>query len=234
MPAGGSARHGSIGYAPEELFAAAGDQVPRCRARDCARGRTEYGVVRRYAGGCAPRGPSAKGGEFIALELMESRFEENESIETSSASWICYQAMADLTGLVPSTARRSRSVSATRIRSGLRRNPIILNSDYVGSTMDDFERGIVSSVGYEMGRLRRARRLVRWNGPAAGVQSDSSSVMPWRPSTTLACASPGPFRLPTTPAPDTSVLLPGRELVERFFVRFGDAYLADRIEAGRA
>lgn len=234
VPAGGSARHDDIGYAPEELFAAAGEQVPQYAGHVTMRaGETEYEVPFAFDVPAAvlPEPVQRQEGKFVALELMESRFEEYECTDNVVRLLdLCYEAMAELTGLVPydgeKIAFREAPPHPFWAYAG---NPIILNSDYVSSTMDDFERGIVSfGWVHEMGHdFDVLGDWYCWNGPAAECQANFKLGYALETIDDPAMRIAWTFQAPDYPAPDATILLPGRELVERFFVRFGDAYLAD-------
>lgn len=143
---------------------------------------------------------------------------------------LCYEAMANLTGLRPYDGQRIVFQEAPpHPHWAYAGNPIILNTDCVGSTLSGFGSGLVS-FGWvrEMGHdFDVVGDWYCWNGPASECQANLKLGYAFE-----TVAEPGiriawTCQAPDSPAPDTEIVLSGRDLVERFFVRFGDAYLAD-------
>jgi hypothetical protein len=172
-------------------------------------------------------------GKTVGLELMESRFKNFKHLDRT-LRWTdeCYSAMTDLTGERPFGGKRMIFKEAPAhpwwAYAG---REMILNTDYVEETVKDFDRGILSfgwihEVGHNFDDV--LGKWYIWSGPAAEFQAnfklayavenvpDRSFRIRWEDG---APAYGGEKR--------PEALLTGPELTEKFFLLFGDPYLAD-------
>jgi hypothetical protein len=170
-------------------------------------------------------------GRTVGIELMASRYGQFRTARRA-LGWIdqAYQAMIDLTGQHPFGGKLMVfKESPPHPWWAYAGQEMILNTDYVGQTLKDFDAGIlpfgwVHEVGHNFDVLGD---WYIWSGPAAESQAnfklcyavetipDQSFRMKWRPG-------------PPTYAPHAvDQLLTGRQMVEGFFLPFGDEYLGD-------
>jgi hypothetical protein len=170
-------------------------------------------------------------GKHVGIALMGSRYKEFKQV-ARTLDWLneCYEAMADLTGESPFGGKLVvLKESPQHPYWAYAGQEIILNTDFVASTIKDFDEGIMSfgwvhENGHNFDVLGD---WYIWSGPAAEWQAnfklgyalenipDQSFRIRWT------------FQAPGFPAPDKNILLTGPQLVERFFVMYGDEYLAN-------
>jgi hypothetical protein len=105
---------------------------------------------------------------------------------------------------------------------------MILNTDYVSETLKDFDDGFISFGWiHEMGHnFDVLGDWYMWNGPACEFQANFKLGYAFE---TIADQS---FRIkwayaPGYPCPTKKEVMRGTDLIEKFFLSFGDQYLAD-------
>lgn len=173
-------------------------------------------------------------GETVALALMESRFREFMALPRTLA-WMdaCYESMIQLTGERPFGGRKMVFREAPPhpwwAYAG---EEMILNTDYVASTLKDFDDGLISfgwvhEVGHNFDTLGE---WYIWNAASAEFQANFKLAHAFETIADQSFRIKWTFVAPGYPPPDKSLRLSGPEFVERFFLLFGDGYLAD---AGR-
>jgi hypothetical protein len=171
-------------------------------------------------------------GKTAGMSLMVSRYKQFKHTDRT-LRWVdqCYAAMIELTGQHPFGGKLMVfKESPTHPWWAYAGQEMILNTDYVGETLKNFDNGILAfgwihEVGHNFDDGIGDWYI--WDGPSAEFQAnfklsyaienipDQSFRMKWKIS------APG-YR-----TSDTEILMTGHELVERFFVLFGDPYLAD-------
>jgi hypothetical protein len=172
-------------------------------------------------------------GKTVGLELMESRFTHFQHLDRT-LKWVdeCYSAMMDMTGEKPFGGKimifKEAPPHPWWAYAG---QEMILNTDYVESTVKDFDDGLLSfgwvhEVGHNFDEV--IGKWYIWDGPSAEFQAnfklayavesipDPSLRIRWKNG---APAYQGDQR--------PEARLTGHELTERFFLLFGDPYLAD-------
>lgn len=171
-------------------------------------------------------------GKFVALSVMESRFKTFKYLDRT-LKWMdeAYQRMIDLTGETPFNGRKMTLKEAPPhpwwAYAG---EQMILNTDFVGSALAEADKGGLSfgwvhEVGHNFDTLGD---WYIWSGPAAEWQANFklAYAMETHPDPTVRMLwthfSPGYPKPPVEPA-----LVTGKEYTDRFFLTFGDAYLAD-------
>ncbi|MCC6729331.1 MAG: hypothetical protein IT208_08325 [Chthonomonadales bacterium] len=170
-------------------------------------------------------------GKTAGMALMRSRFTQFRHIDRT-LRWVdqAYQQMIDLTGERPFGGKlmvfKEAPAHPWWAYAG---QEMILNTDYVGQTLKDFDEGIISfgwihEVGHNFDVLGD---WYIWSGPAAEWQANFKLAYAFETMRDQSFRIRWTFQAPGYPAPDTNTLLRGTDLVERFFLVFGDAYLAD-------
>lgn len=170
-------------------------------------------------------------GETAGMALMESRYAKFRHMDRT-LRWVdqCYSAMIDLTGEKPFGGKlmvfKESPAHPWWAYAG---QEMILNTDYVESTLKDFDEGLISfgwihEVGHNFDVLGE---WYHWSGPAAEWQANFKLAYAFETIPDQSFRIKWSFQAPGYPAPDAGMLLRGTELVERFFTLFGDAYLAD-------
>ncbi|CAN5431771.1 hypothetical protein BH11ARM1_BH11ARM1_09710 [soil metagenome] len=168
-------------------------------------------------------------GKTVGLALMESRYKNFKRLDRT-LKWIdeAYQRMIDLTGEHPFGGETMIfKESPAHPYWAYAGKEMILNTDYVADTLKDFDNGIVAfgwvhEVGHNFDVLGD---WYIWNGAAAEFQANFKLVnaietMPDRDFLIrLSANTPGYGINPGVCTPT--------QLVDRFFLLFGDAYLAD-------
>lgn len=171
-------------------------------------------------------------GRTAGMALMRSRY-RTFRYAGRALHWVdqCYAAMIDLTGEHPFGGKLMVfKESPPHPWWAYAGQEMILNTDFVAGTVKDFDAGILSfgwihEVGHNFDDTLGDWYI--WSGPAAEFQAnfklcyavemiqDQSFHIRWRNG---------------APAYDdrrNEIPLTGKELIERFFLLFGDAYLAD-------
>ncbi len=172
-------------------------------------------------------------GKTVALELMRSRYAQSKHLDRT-LRWVdqAYAAMIDLTGERPFGGKRMVFREAPPhpwwAYAG---QEMILNTDYVGSTLKDFDDGILSfgwvhEVGHNFDVLGD---WYIWSGPCAEFQANFKLCYALESMPDQSFRIRWNWQAPGYPAPDKNMALRGTELVERFFLMFGDPYLADPV-----
>ena len=171
-------------------------------------------------------------GRTVGIALMQSRYKTFEHPERA-LKWIdeCYQAMIEFTGEQPYGGRKMIFTEAPPhpwwAYSG---EKMILNTDHVGSTIKDFDEGILSfgwvhEVGHNFDE--KIGDWYIWNGAAAEFQAN------FKLAYAVSTIPDQDFKIRwKIGAPDyvpkqSESLISGPHLVDTFFLQFGDAYLAD-------
>ncbi|RYG33797.1 hypothetical protein EON81_17245 [bacterium] len=169
-------------------------------------------------------------GKTVGIAFQESRF---KTFKTSKRAldWIdrCYQSMIDLTGEKPFGGRimifKESPAHPWWAYAG---EEMILNGDYVGETISEFDKGLISfgwvhEVGHNFDTLGD---WYIWNGPAAEFQANFKLCYALESLgdgvlLNLKGVTPvygrGAVNRPTKPS----------QLIDSFFMPFGDPYLAD-------
>jgi hypothetical protein len=171
-------------------------------------------------------------GKTVGMSLMESRYRSFKHLDRA-LRWIdqCYSAMIEMTGEKPFNGRRMVFREAPAhpwwAYAG---QEMILNTDYVGSTLREFDEGLISfgwvhEVGHNFDE--KLGKWYIWNGPSAEWQANFKLAYAFETIPDQSYRIRWTFQAPGFPAPDRNIRLRGVELVERFFLMFGDAYLAD-------
>jgi len=171
-------------------------------------------------------------GKFVALSVMESRYKTFKHLDRT-LKWMdeAYQRMIDLTGETPFNGRKMTLKEAPPhpwwAYAG---EQMILNTDFVGAALAEADKGGLSfgwvhEVGHNFDTLGD---WYIWSGPAAEWQANFklAYAMETHPDPTVRMVwshfspgYPGP--------PDDRPMITGRDYVDKFFLTFGDAYLAD-------
>jgi hypothetical protein len=170
-------------------------------------------------------------GKTVELELMESRFRDFQHLQRT-LDWVdqCYSAMMDLTGEKPFGGKRMVFEEAPPhpwwAYAG---EHMILNTDFVGQTLKDFDDGLISFGWiHEVGHNFDVRgRWYIWNGPSAEWQANFKLCYAFETIPDQSFRIKWTFQAPGYPAPDPNTRLTGHDLVERFFLMFGDQYMVD-------
>jgi len=171
-------------------------------------------------------------GTHVGLELMESRFDEFENLDRTSR-WMdqSYEAMADLTGGRPYDGNTVvLKESPEHPYWAYAGQEIILNTRYIGSTLGDFDKGLMSfGWVHEMGHDfdDGIGEWYIWSGPAGEWQANFKLCYAAETMEDQSFRYAWTFQPPHFPSPDTSIRLTGYELTERMFLMYGDRYLAD-------
>lgn len=171
-------------------------------------------------------------GKTVGLDLMQSRYKTFHHLDRT-LRWLdeCYAAMIELTGEKPFGGKLMIYKEAPPhpwwAYAG---QEMILNTDYVGSTLKDFDDGLISfGWVHEVGHNFDAElgKWYIWSGPAAEWQANFKLCYALESIPDQSFRIRWTFQAPGYPAPDTHIRLTGTQLVERFFLMFGDKYLAD-------
>jgi len=171
-------------------------------------------------------------GKYVALSVMESRYKTFKHVERTM-KWMdeAYGRMIDLTGETPFDGRKMTLKEAPPhpwwAYAG---ENMILNTDYVASALKQSDEGgipfgWVHEVGHNFDTLGD---WYIWNGPAAEWQANFKLgyAMETHPDPTIRMF--WEHYPPGYPAPPGDhPLIAGQEYIERFFLPFGDVYLAD-------
>lgn len=169
-------------------------------------------------------------GKTVAISLQASRF---KTFKTSKRAlgWIdrCYQSMIDLTGERPFGGKimvfKESPVHPWWAYAG---QEMILNTDYVGQTIREFDEGLISfgwvhEVGHNFDTLGD---WTIWSGPAAEFQANFKLCYALeslgegvrvRARNGTSLYAPGVPDNPISPS----------HLIDAFYMPFGDEYLAD-------
>lgn len=170
-------------------------------------------------------------GKTVGLELMASRFKEFKHL-ARTLEWIdqSYMAMIDLTGEKPFGGKlmvfKEAPAHPWWAYAG---KEMVLNTNYVGSTLKDFDNGIMSfgwvhEVGHNFDVLGD---WYIWNGASAECQAN------FKLAYAIETIPDQSFRMswihtaPGYPAPVKDMPVTGLHKVDSFFLLFGDKYLAD-------
>jgi hypothetical protein len=170
-------------------------------------------------------------GKTVGLALMQSRYKGFKKLDRT-LHWIdlCYQQMIDLTGEHPfGGARMIFKESPAHPWWAYAGKEMILNTDYVGATLKDFDDGIlvfgwVHEVGHNFDVLGD---WYMWDSASTEWQGN------FKLAYALETLPDQTFRMrcnyepPGYPAANRDLPITGPQLVERFFAMFGDVYLAD-------
>jgi len=169
---------------------------------------------------------------YVGCRLMKSRYKAFPSVHRA-LSWMddCYKAMRDLTGNTPYQGRRIIYTEAPP-------NPywayagesITLNTDYVGSTIEDFNKGIISfGWVHEMGHDfdDGIGQWYIWNGPAAEFWANFklTYALTHIPSNILVrwhYADGYPL-----PNGEHNIPMTGEDLLLKYYFVNGEGYLSD-------
>ncbi len=169
-------------------------------------------------------------GKTAGMELMASRFKDFKHIDRT-LSWVdqSYGQMIDLTGEKPFGGKLMVfKESPEHPWWAYAGQEMILNTKFVGETLKDFDDGYISfgwihEVGHNFDVLGD---WYMWGGPSCEFQANFKLAYAYEtiPDQT--------FRIkwqyaPGYPCPEKKSVLKGNELVEKFFLLFGDGYLAD-------
>jgi Peptidase M60, enhancin and enhancin-like len=171
-------------------------------------------------------------GTYVELALAESRFDAFENLERT-ARWMdqCYEAMADLTGGRPYDGNTVvLKESPEHPYWAYAGREIILNTRYVGSTLADFDKGLMSfGWVHEMGHDfdDGIGPWYIWSGPAGEWQANFKLCYAGETIEDQSFRYAWTFQPPHLPSPDRSLRLTGYELTEKMFLMYGDRYLAD-------
>lgn len=169
-------------------------------------------------------------GKTVALALQASRYKTFKSAKRT-LGWIdrCYQSMIDLTGEKPFNGRiMTFKESPAHPWWAYAGQEMILNTDYVGQTLQEFDKGYISfgwvhEVGHNFDTLGD---WYIWSGPAAEFQANFKlcyALESLGDGVRINCRyttdlyAPGAPSRPVTPS----------QLIDAFFMPFGDGYLAD-------
>ncbi|RYG48479.1 hypothetical protein EON79_04330 [bacterium] len=169
-------------------------------------------------------------GKTVGIALQESRYKTFKSSKRA-LNWIdrCYQSMIELTGEKPFGGRlmvfKESPAHPWWAYAG---EEMILNTDYVGQTLQEFDKGLISfgwvhEVGHNFDTLGD---WYIWNSPSAEYQANlklSYALEGLGDEVRLNVKKGTPLYAPGSP---TSIIRPS-ELIDAFFMPFGDGYLAD-------
>ncbi len=230
----GEARHDTVSYLPEDLWRRADPEPLTLRGvvRVIAEGEAvERDFSLAIVGATLPEPTRLVAGAHVGLELMESRFERSSGIDRAVA-WMnaSYVAMADLTGLRPYEGQTVIFKECPEhpywAYAG---NPVVLNTRFVESTLADFDKGVLSfgwvhELGHDFDVLGD---WYIWNGPMAECQANFKLCYAAETIDDPDLRLPWSFQAPGYPSPDATLTVPGLEFTSKFFVPFGDRYLAD-------
>jgi hypothetical protein len=167
---------------------------------------------------------------YVGCRLMKSRYKDFTSLHRA-LRWMddCYVAMRDLTGNTPYQGRRIiYTESPPNPYWAYAGESITLNTDYVGSTIQDFNKGLISfGWVHEMGHDfdDGIGQWYIWNGPAAEFWANFKL-------TYALTHIPSNIRIKWDyargyPTPGKRVVMTGEDLLLKFFGLWGDEYLAD-------
>lgn len=171
-------------------------------------------------------------GKTVGMALMQSRYRTFHHLDRT-LRWLdqCYAAMIDLTGEKPFNGKRMIYKEAPAhpwwAYAG---QEMVLNTDYVGSTLKDFDDGLIAfgwvhEVGHNFDD--QLGKWYIWSGPAAEWQANFKLCYALETIPDQSFRIRWTFQAPGYPAPDANIRLTGDQLVERFFLMFGDQYLGD-------
>ncbi len=171
-------------------------------------------------------------GKTVGLNLMESRYRSFKHLDRT-LRWMdqAYAAMIELTGEKPFNGRlmvfREAPAHPWWAYAG---QEMILNTDYVGSTLKEFDEGLISfgwvhEVGHNFDE--KLGKWYIWDAASGEWQANFKLAYAFETIPDQSFRIRWTFEAPGFPAPDRNMRLRGAELVERFFLMFGDAYLAD-------
>jgi hypothetical protein len=170
-------------------------------------------------------------GKTVGIAVMASRYKTFKHVDRALA-WVdeCYQAMIDLTGEHPFDGERMiYKESPAHPWWAYAGKEMILNTDYVGSTLKEFDEGYLSfgwihEVGHNFDVLGD---WYIWDGPSAEFQANFKLVYATTNVPDQSFRIKAAFQAPGYPARTPEQSLTGRELTDKFFLTFGDGYLAD-------
>lgn len=234
IPAGGQIVHDEVSSLAKALVDAAKPGVPMMVGTVTVQeGDRTVELPYRFPvpGAVLPEPLKLVKGPHVGMALMESRYKTFRSVDRTLA-WLnqCYSAMADLTGEKPFGGQLVvLKESPQHPYWAYAGQEIILNTDFVGSTIKDFDDGVMSfgwvhENGHNFDVLGD---WYIWSGAAAEWQANFKLCYAFENIPDQSFRIRWTFQAPGFPAPDTNRLLRGTELVEKFFTMFGDAYLAD-------
>lgn len=222
-----------IGYLPKDVVAKAGAATPYIAGtvEVLDNGQTLQ-LPFRFAVPAAtlPEPLVLATSRYVGCRLMKSRYKDFTSLHRA-LSWMddCYVAMRDLTGNTPYKGRRIiYTESPANPYWAYAGESITLNTNYVGSTIQDFNKGLISfGWVHEMGHDfdDGIGQWYIWNGPSAEFWANFK----------LAYALthiPSYIRIKWDyargyPTPGGRVVMTGEDLLLKFFGLWGDEYLAD-------
>lgn len=172
-------------------------------------------------------------GRYAAYELMETRFCSFTG-RLRILKWLdqSVAAMRDLTGYTPFGGNlmviRECPAHPYWAYAG---NPVVLNTDYVGKTVEEIDRGLIPfgwihEIGHNFDDPMGKWYI--WSGPCAEFQANFklAYALETIPDRSFRVDWQG-FQTPGMPCPKDRNLIDGRQFTESFFLMFGDAYLAD-------
>jgi hypothetical protein len=171
-------------------------------------------------------------GKTVGIALMESRYRDFKTAKRA-LKWVddCYAAMIDLTGQRPFGGKlmvyREAPEHPWWAYAG---QEMILNTKFVGQTLKDFDNGILSfgwvhEVGHNFDD--GIGDWYNWSGPCAEFQAN------FKLAYAVSRPSNQGFRMkwrngaPAYGDKRPEIFMTGKELDDKFFGLFGDAYLAD-------
>lgn len=174
-------------------------------------------------------------GKTAGIQVMESRFKTFKHLDRT-LRWIdqAYAAMIDLTGEHPFDGKLMVFKEAPPhpwwAYAG---QEMILNTNFVEATLKDFDDGIIAfgwvhEVGHNFDVLGD---WYIWDGPSAEFQANFKLAYALENMADQSYRINWKWQAVEYPAPDKQVRLRGTELVEKFFLVFGDKYLGDNTRA---
>lgn len=170
-------------------------------------------------------------GKTVGLAVMESRYKTFKHLDRT-LKWIdeSYQAMIDLTGEHPFNGEKMVFKECPPhpwwAYAG---KEMILNGDYVGQTLQEFDDGIlcfgwVHEVGHNFDVLGD---WYIWDSPSAEMQANFKLAYAFETIPDQSFKIDFHTMPDNYPAPEPHVKVTGPQFVERFFLMFGDRYLAN-------
>lgn len=171
-------------------------------------------------------------GKMVGMELMTSRYRNFKHIDRT-LKWMdeSYSAMIDLTGERPYGGKRMIYLeSPPHPWWAYAGQKMILNTEYVGETLKHFDDGLVEfgwvhEVGHNFDDP--LGKWYIWSGPAAEFQANFKLAYAFENIPDQSFRMKWVSEAAGYPAPDKNIRLTGHEFVDKFFMMFGDEYLAD-------
>lgn len=223
-----------ISSLPKSVYEAALPEVPMLKGSyTINQGGKEVAVPFEIAvpGAKLPEPLKTVYGKTVGLAVMQSRYKTFKHLDRT-LKWIdqSYQQMIDLTGEHPFNGEKMVfKESPAHPWWAYAGKEMILNTDYVGQTLKEFDEGLISfgwvhEVGHNFDVLGD---WYIWSGPCAEMQANFKLAYAFETIPDQSFRITWHFQPDVYPAPDSKILLTGRQAVEKFFLLFGDRYLAD-------